>query len=303
MPKNTLIIAGPRGGASTVLGGLRQYVDTGDDVASIGTVVVGNSQPYQRNIERLFTHGRYPEAGDDGYVVSYELYGGSTVRPELTVSAVHPPGRFHWGVGHLSHDEGALARIRSGTAPNPEAVRERYERNIEPELEQGRPTTPDAWETVLLHHYYTADRVLFLLNLHTVLRCPEVNPAYGAADIESAAERFESVAVVPTAVDLLGYDPDADDRGLLRRVAARVFSSGIRDVELLEHLHDNLSIGGAAKSMELLRHVATNESIDFFGVAVPEEGSPQEYTGTLTPDSEDAFESQGFETMVEWLRR
>jgi len=305
MPGDTLVIGGPSGGTSTFLGGLRHHVDKQDGLTLISDVA-GSSRAYQRDIERLFTHHEYPEARDGGYAVSFDLRGDSFARPGATISAVRPPARVHWGMCHPSHDAPLLARIRSGATPDAETVRERYEDDIGPEFERGHaPTTPDDWETVLLHHYYTADRVVFLLNLHTVIDRVDLDLAYDVDDIEHAAEQFESVAVVPTAVDLVGYDPDeaGDDGGILRQVATQVFSSGIRDEQLLERLNEVLNAGTARRTTNLLHYAASDQTVDFFGVAVPDEGSPQEQTGNLTPDGEGGFEVQGFGTVIEWLER
>jgi hypothetical protein len=295
MVGDTLVIGGPSGGTSTFLGGLLRHVDK-EDGLSLASTVTGDTESYKRAVEELFTRREYPPAGSDGYVVSYDLQGRSFARPEVTVSAVDTP---------LPPDgRSLLARIRSGAAPDPETVRERYEDDIRPDLERGHaPLTPDDWETVLLHHYYTADRVIFLLNLHTVFERVDQDLAYDAQDVKHATEEFVSAAVVPTAVDLVDYDPDeaGSDRRLLERAKERLGPSGIRDEALLERLGDVLTVGTARETMDVLNYVDSDQAVEFFGVAVPDEGSPQEQTGNLTPDGEGGFEVQGFGTVVEWL--
>ncbi|WP_254824597.1 hypothetical protein [Haloglomus halophilum] len=305
MPGDTLVIGGPSGGTSTFLGGLRHHVDKQDGLSLVSNVG-GDTQSYELTVEELFTRREYPAARTGGYVVSYDLQGRTFARPETVVSSVLPSGSTQQRLWDPPGDRPLLARIRSGAAPDPETVRERYENDIGPEFERGfSPAAVEDWETVLLHHYYTADRVVFLLNLHTVVDRVDLNLAYDVDDIEHAAEQFESVAVVPTAVDLVGYDPDeaGDDGGILRQVATQVFSSGIRDEQLLERLNEVLNAGTARRTTNLLHYAASDQTVDFFGVAVPDEGSPQEQTGNLTPDGEGGFEVQGFGTVIEWLER
>ncbi|WP_254829301.1 hypothetical protein [Haloglomus salinum] len=304
MVGDTLVIGGPSGGTSTFLGGLLRHVDKQDGL-SLASTVTGDTESYKRAVEELFTRREYPPAGSDGYAVSFDLRGDSFARPGATISAVRPPARG-WGMRHPSPDAPLLARIRSGAAPDPETVRERYENDVRPDFERGHaPTRPDDWETVLLHHYYTADRVIFLLNLHTVFERVDQDLAYDAQDVKHATEEFVSAAVVPTAVDLVDYDPGeaGSDRRLLERAKERLGPSGIRDEALLERLGDVLTVGTARETMDVLNYVDSDQAVEFFGVAVPDEGSPQEQTGHLTPDGEGGFETQGFGTVIEWLER
>jgi hypothetical protein len=303
MPGDTLVIGGPSGGTSTFLGGLLRHVDK-EDGLSLASTVTGDTESYKRAVEELFTHQKYPSARNGGYVVSYGLQGRSFAREEAVVSSVFPSGGPQRRLWDPPGDRPLLARIRSGAAPDPETVRERYEDDIRPDLERGHaPLTPDDWETVLLHHYYTADRVIFLLNLHTVFERVDQDLAYDAQDVKHATEEFVSAAVVPTAVDLVDYDPDeaGSDRRLLERAKERLGPSGIRDEALLERLGDVLTVGTARETMDVLNYVDSDQAVEFFGVAVPDEGSPQEQTGNLTPDGEGGFEVQGFGTVVEWL--
>lgn len=300
MPGDTLVIAGPSGGTPTFLSGLLRHVDK-EDGLSLASTVTGNTESYERAVEELFTHREYPAARTGGYVVSYDLQGRSFASKEAVISSVFPlrgPQRRMWDP---PGDRPLLARIRSGVAPDPGTVRERYENDIRLDLERGlAPAGPDDWETVLLHHYYTADRVIFLLNLHTVIERADLNLRYGVDDIEHATEQFESVAVVPTAVDLIDYDPDVDDGGLFAFLTG-LAQSRFRDAALLERLEEVLPTGTARWTIALLYYVNNTSAVDFFGVAVPDNGSPQEQTGRLTPDGEGGFEVQGFGTVVEWL--
>jgi hypothetical protein len=305
MPGDTLVIGGQSGGTSTFLGGLDHYVDKQDGLSLLDDVA-GDTQSYERTVEELFTRREYPAGRTGGYVVSYGLSGRSFARPETVVSAVCPSGSTQRRLWDPPGDRPLLARIRSGAAPGPETVRERYEDDIRPEFERGfSPATVEDWETVLLHHYYTADRVVFLLNLHTVIDRVDQDLAYDAQDVKHATEEFVSAAVVPTAVDLVDYDPDeaGSDRRLLERAKERLGPSGIRDEALLERLGDVLTAGTARETMDVLNYVDSDQAVEFFGVAVPDEGSPQEQTGHLTPDGEGGFAVQGFGTVVEWLER
>jgi len=305
MTEDTLIIAGPSGGTSTFLGGLLRYVDKQDEVTLVDSIM-GEQEEYRRAIDRLFTARQYPEARRGGYVVRAELQGASFARPGASVFVVQPPGDLGWARHDGARGRSLLARVRSGVAPEPDAVRERYENDIRPDFDRGvSPGTPDDWETVLLHHYYTADRVVFLLNLHAFLERPDRDIAYDVDDLKHATDRFVEVAVVPTAVDLVDYDPDGagDEWGLLERIAERLFSSGIRDEALLGRLVEVLTVGTGGQTLNVLNYVDTDETVEFFGVAVPDEGSPQERMGRPASDGEGGFEVQGFEQVVEWLER
>jgi hypothetical protein len=287
------------------ISGLYHYVDK-QDALTLTSNVVGDSQSYKLAVEQMFTHHEYPDAKGDSYVVSYDLCGNSFERPVVTVSAVCPPVGSHWDMWRPSVDRSLLDRINSGAVPGAKKVRERYENDIKPNLQHGHaPTTPDDWETVLLNYYYTADRVLFLLNLHTVVERADLDLAYDASDVEHASKEFRSVAVIPTAVDLLDYNLNeaGDDCGLLEQAMEKLAPSGIRDETLLDRFKENLTAGMSAQTLNLLNYVDSDEAIDFFGVAVPDAGSPQEETRRLTPDSEGSFEVQGFSTVVKWLER
>jgi hypothetical protein len=296
MTEKTIIIAGQSGGASTFLGGLYHHIEKQDGLKSISSIA-GDREGYERCLDRLFTGHEYPKDMRGGYVVSFELAGGSFARPEAKVSTVRPPRG-------LDVCRSLLPSIRSGTAPEPERVREQYESDIKPELKRGANSiTPDDWDTIMCHHYYTADKALILLNIHKVLNQNPPELAYDVEDIVHAVNRFESVAVVPTAVDLLDYDHDTSDRGIFSAAIDVVFSNRFRDEQLLEHLDEFLTDGEALTTKRILSHIVTNDAVDCFGVAVPDYGSPGESTGNLTPDGEGGFKTNGFEQVVRWLER
>ena len=157
MSEKTIIIAGQSGGKLTFLRGLYHHIEKQDGL-KLSSSIAGNREGYERDLDRLFTGHQYPKDLRGSYVVSFELAGGSFAQPEARVSSVRP----HRG---LDICRSLLPSIRSGTAPEPERVREQYESDIKPELKRGTNSiAPDDWDTIMCHQYYTADNALIRLH-------------------------------------------------------------------------------------------------------------------------------------------
>ena len=301
---SVMLIAGQSGAKSTFAGGFLHHVDKANGFV-INSSVVGNTDDYENEVlNQMFSEGEYPNQTTDGYIAEYELEGKSFSRPGTTVNIIDLPGEFQRDILQRKGGLSLIQRINRGKTDDPADIRSDYKNNIKPDFDRGiSPSTPDDWETTFLHHYYSSNRVIFLLNLYKIAEIDDKELVYGKDAIEHANEKFEDVAVVPIAVDWYGYDPEANDTGFIEGVLKQMINPSIRDSDLLEHLNNHLSLGSARKAKQILNYVESNGEIDLFSVSIPDDGAPANYTGKLTNDGQGGFEVKGFQEVIKWLEQ
>jgi len=198
-----------------------------------------------------------------------------------------------------------LERVRKGTV-DIESKKDDYENNLETTFELGNPLPDsDDQESVFLHHFDEATKVIFVLNLYKVTELDDKELAYSISDIKYAMENFRDVAIVPTAVDLYGYDPDSFDRGLGRRAFDLLLTPGIRDTELMETLENVINPGTDDRANGMLNFAKGNRNISFFSVSVPDRDTPGSVSGHLTDSNNPNgnFAVQGYDEVIRWLER
>lgn len=313
MTDKVMLVAGQSGAKSTFAGGLYEYVDTREGL-SINSKVSGNVEDYDdRVLDKMFEEGEYPGQTDLGYTVEYTISGQAFSRPGTNVTLVDLPGEQQ--EGDESDDKGGLLRppddlpllerVRNGTV-DVEARKQHYENNLKSTFELGNPLpAQEDQESVFLYHFDEATKVIFVLNLYKVTELDDKELAYSINDIEYAMENFGDVAIVPTAVDLYGYDPDSFDRGLGRRVFDFLLTPGIRDAELMETLDSVISPGTDNRANEVLNFAKGNRSVSFFSAAVPDRDAPGNVSGHLanSTDPNGNFAVQGYDEVIRWLER
>jgi hypothetical protein len=261
----------------------------------------------------MFVEGEYPGQTDLGYTVEYTISGQAFSRPGTNVTLVDLPGEQQ--EGDESDDKGGLLRppnelpllerVRNGSV-DIEARKEKYENDLQSTFDLGNPL-PDQedQESVFLYHFDEATKVIFVLNLYKVTELDDKELAYNISDIKYAMENFRDVAIVPTAVDLYGYDPDSFERSLSRRIFDLFLTPGIRDAELIETLDSVINPGSDGRANELLNFAKGNRSVSFFSAAVPDRDAPGNVSGHLTDSNHPNgnFAVQGYEEVIQWLER
>jgi hypothetical protein len=154
-----------------------------------------------------------------------------------------------------------------------------------------------------LYHYYNADDIIFLANLHKIIYQSDPNRqitlAFDKAEIEHAVENFENVAVVPTAVDVIQYDPEDYDPSLLDQAVSILTTPAEADDDLYDAIKAQGGRGIDNRLANVVEYANQNAEVDFFGVAVPDKNVD---SGNLTPDGSGGFEVQGFERVIQWLK-
>ncbi len=176
-----------------------------------------------------------------------------------------------------------------------------YKNNVWDNLRHGRtPRTPSDWETASLYHYYQADKAIFLMNIYNILEIDDREIAYTAEDIAYATSQFSDVAVIPIAVDLIGYDPDTFDQGLIQQIVIPPWQRAHQDEKLIEHLDKHTNLDKHFEAHQILDYVKRDTKIDFFSVSVPNNGAPQ-YDRRLTPDDTGGFVTKGFSEVIRWF--
>lgn len=303
MSNNVILIAGQGGAKSTFAGGLLHHVKK-SETHSVTKKVDGNRTDYEQNvIDRMFGEGQYPEQTDNGYIAHYTIAGSSFVRNDMTVDIVDLPGE---GVGISLNPPGQvplMTRIRNGNVRSRDDIKDDYEDNLESDFKRGiSPNNQQDWETAFLHHYYQADKAIFLLNLWKLTDDDSDEIVYDNEAVEHATDEFTDVAVIPMAVDWFNYDAGQFDPGLLERISMGMLYPGYRDNDLLDFVEDNIGMGTSQKAADVFGYVKQDPEIDFFSVAVPDQGSPQNETGDLTNDGNGGFVVKGFGEVIKWLQ-
>lgn len=305
MPDKVMLVAGPSGAKSTFAGGLYEYVDTREGL-TINSNVSGNVDDYDDRVrDKMFVEGEYPGQTNLGYTVEYTISGQAFSRPGTNVTLADLPGEQQEGLLRPPNKLPLLERVRNGTA-DIESRKEEYENNLQGTFELGNPL-PDQedQESVFLYHFDEATKVIFVLNLYKVTELDDKELAYNISDIKYAMENFRDVAIVPTAVDLYGYDPDSFERSLSRRIFDLFLTPGIRDAELIETLDSVINPGSDDRANELLNFAKGNRSVSFFSAAVPDRDAPGNVSGHLTDSNHPNgnFAVQGYEEVIQWLER
>lgn len=303
MSDRVVLIAGPSGAKSTFAGGLLHYSEKINGYA-VSDTVEGNNTDYEDSlIEPMFSLGEYPAMTEDGYKAHYELTGKSFTKPGLTIDFIDLPGEGQQQALNRPNMVPLMERLREGTAPDEDTVIKKYENNLLQDFKRGRsPATGDDWETTFLYQFYNANKAIFLYNIHKITEQDDRELAYDQKAIEFANDRFTDVAVIPIAVDLLGYDPDDFDPGFVEKTLSTIIKpSLLRDEELINHLHKHITRGDDRTASSILNYVEGEPEVDFFSVSVPDKGAPGTPEDKLTSDGEGGFEVKGFDKVIEWL--
>ncbi|MFB6186974.1 MAG: hypothetical protein ABEI86_08945 [Halobacteriaceae archaeon] len=304
MGSDVLVVGGRFSGRSTFFGGLLHYCEKQAPYTVQSKVVVpgrdlGSKKYNDISVYKMLVENMYPDVYTEGHIYTLKIQSHGMLSDEVSLRKIGIPGHRQSLLDPRTRKP-LLARIRDGQVDSEDTVRERFIYELQPYDDLDLPLGRSEWETIFLYHWYTSDKVLFLLNLHKILDVPERQLALSTEAIDQARSDFSRVAVIPTAVDRLGYDPNSFDRGRFETVVASLRGRRYRDPELLAFLDQNLS-GGVIPAREILHAVATNSAVDCFSIAVPDKGSPETQTGDLTPDGSGGFVVQGFDTLSSWL--
>jgi hypothetical protein len=304
MTGSVMLIAGQSGAKSTFAGGFLHYAEKMRGYNVVDSVA-GNERDYEQSvINKMFAQGEYPDQTRDGYIANYELNGKAFSRPGMEIDIVDFPGEGLESAMQSAGKDPLMLRIRQGRVDDPETVRKEYKQNILPDFRRGNgPNNPDDWETTFLHHYYQADKAIFLMNLFKVTEDDDKELMYDKKAIEHANEQFSDVAVVPIAVDLFGYDPETYDPGFLRRMTNQILRPARRDTELMSHLDGFIDRSSTPRANQIVNYVDGNGELDFFSVSVPDKGTPNSIDDKLTGDGSGGFVVKGFGEVVAWLER
>ena len=297
-----MVIAGQSGSKSTFAGGLYQHVDRSSRLRITQRLKGSEDDYHDRVIRPMFSQNMYPKQTRNGYVVEYEITADGAYIPDTNIEFVDLPGEQQEGLLDPPQAMDLVTKIERGNIPDAETVHENYRNNVRDKFDIGTgPETNHEWETTFLHYYYQADDVLFLMNLHKVIEQAEPL-AYDKMAIEHVVSEKTNVAIVPTAVDLVGYDPDADDPTVTQRVTAglkSLISPQLSDSDLKETISNHLGPGEAREVNNILNYVDQEPQVDFFGVSVPDKNRS---TDELTADGDGGFVTRGFDQVVSWLR-
>ncbi|MFB6101459.1 MAG: hypothetical protein ABEJ73_02725 [Haloplanus sp.] len=302
--KKVMLVAGQSGSKSTFAGGLLQHVQKQPRLRIVDSVI-GDRRDYTKHLkEFMFSKGLYPDQTRNGYIVDYQISGESFARPSTNLSILDIPGEKQ-KIGFQPKGKTRLMlRLQKGQVPDRSTIISKYKNNIEDDFEKGNPpsggsSAQDDWETAILYHLYTADSVIFLLNVHKVIEQDE-NLAYDKDVLEWAQKNFTDVAVVPTAVDMINYDPESYDPGLLERILKSFLTPTISDDELFDALSQHIGMGVSQEARNVIEYADATAEVDFFSVSVPDQNRT---TGNLTDDGSGGFVVKGFDRVIKWLER
>lgn len=295
--KTVALVAGQSGSKSTFVGGLIRHIQNIPDLTIYSDVHGSETDYHQYLIEEMFSKGKYPEQTEDGYQVDFKITGDQFARPKTELTFIDIPGEYQREIfqGRGTSRDPLMLRIRDDKVPDQDTVEQVYEDKIESKFVRGNPpsTTKD-WETTILYHLFQANDVIFLLSLHKIIE-QNIELAYDRDTIEWATNNFRNVAVIPTAVELAGYDPDTYDPGLLERIANILLSPESVDDSLYKTLNTHIN---DQKAMNVINYANAEAEIAFYSVSVPDQNRD---TGNLTDDGEGGFVVKGFDTIIEWL--
>lgn len=290
-----MVIAGQSGSKSTFIGGLRQHAVEEDGVTPVPTPVEGDvdGDYFDGIVKQMSTRRKYPKQTENGYVMKLRLsYGGSMMR-DTEFNLIDIPGEEY---------DLVLSNIRDDIINNnidEDAVSREFEKVL-PKISSKKSVDIPEWETLIKHYYTQAEKVIFLLNINKVIVESELLTVDNQL-IQAVSDEKNEVAVIPTAVDLINYDPgDPDMKG-------KAFLGGYRtyDQKLEDHLDEHIPDGAAPKFNSILNLAEANDQVDFFSVAVPAADPQDPSSNALAPreNSTSGFKTQGFEVVFEWLQQ
>jgi len=292
MPKNheVLVVAGAAGSKSTFIGGLYQHVHRDDDLGIHFTPVEGNYREDFREglLNRMLTQNKYPAQTEDGYIVELTIDGGGTAIPETNFKFIDIPGE------QINEVLPKMQNDIEDEGIDEEQVSNDYD-DIKSDIGGDQQLTIDDYVTIFENFYTNATMVLFLLNIHKLIVRDEML-SVPADLVETTAERKTKTAVVPTAVDLIGYDADDPDFDSTMFFDARKFDEGLR-----RQIEDRIDLSTSPTLVSMVEQVKSDESINMFSVSVPPLKPGETDNEELKPDG-DYFETSGFDQVISWLK-
>lgn len=305
MGNDILVVGGEYSGKLVLFGGQLHYYEKQPSYLTTSHVSApgresGAERYYEALVENMFSQNKYPDHALEAPIHTLNIRSRSHGLGSDNVSVIKLEPPHHGMLWNDTHRKPLLARISDGQVDAEDTIRERFKSVLQPYSAVDPPLNIDDWETIFLYHWYNSDKVLFLLNVSKIIDMDVPELVFSEEDINHAKSDFSRVAVIPTAVDRFGYDPDSYDRGLIESVIASLRGRRYRDIELLDDLTEYIPNQSVAVQ-EILRHVVTDPTVDCFSVAVPDNGSPQTQTGYLTPDGSGGFLVRGFDTLSSWL--
>ncbi|MFC7020350.1 MULTISPECIES: hypothetical protein [Haloarcula] len=293
MPKNNnvMVVAGQAGSKSTFIGGLYRHAHRADDINVTYRKKEGNVEEdfFDGVIKRMNTRGVYPDQTTEGYVVELTLSQGSSLVPDIDFQFVDIPGEQIDIVLSNIWDE------VKNDAIDESRVESEFQ-SVRSKIGGDEALDIGDWETIFKHYYSQASMILFLVNFHKMTIRDE-EPTFDSDVLESVSRQKVKTALVPTAVDLLDYDPSTPDMKSKAMFSARTYDRGLD-----AHLDDKLKLGDVPKVQNLLDHVEQNERIAFFSTAVPPADPTNPKSDKLARDNDGGFVTKGFDEVVTWLR-
>jgi hypothetical protein len=284
-----MVVAGQAGSKSTFIGGMYQHVHRQENISINYRKVEGDvdNDFFNGVIKQMTTRGVYPDQTKEGYVVELTMSHGSTLVPDPTLEFVDIPGE---------QIDRVLSRVWDDIKAGNIETSESDFQSVRSKIGGDQALSVDDWETVFKYYYSNASMVIFLVNLHKIIIRDE-SPTVGTDELEQISKDKIKVAVVPTAVDLLGYDPE--DSNLKNKLG---LGSRSYDKKLKEHIESHLTLGDAPELLNLLQHVEQNKKLDFFGTSVPPANPKNTDSEDLASSSDGGFQTSGFEEVIEWLK-
>jgi hypothetical protein len=138
---------------------------------------------------------------------------------------------------------------------------------------------------------------MFLGNIHKI-SIRNDPPTIDTQILDSVADHRVKTAFIPTAVDLLDFDPEADsDFKSSFGIVARDF-----DQALMERINNRISEHDAPAFTNLLAGVEQNTQVDFFGTSVPPADPTDPDDERLEPHPDGGFKAKGFDQVIKWLK-
>jgi hypothetical protein len=285
MPDRTLLYSGQMGGKSTFIGGLYSHLST-QNGKKVSYRVQTEPEDFEKQlISPLLEQHQYPHQNPDPYLIDFIVKEESHTQPSTEVTVLDVPGE----VVELSRHEPPWKDQR-----DEETIERRYaELDVDEDYRDYVP--PAEWGTVLTHEYNRSDNLIFLLNLYKLFMTNQPTLAYHADDLREAAKE-KDVAVVAIGTDILNHEPREDIVGrsgildYIRKSGAPV------DSALLEELDGTTP----PRVTNILSTIKMNDSISFFGVAVPSRESGEDVRPVVTEDG--GIETWGFGNAIRWMK-
>jgi len=288
---HVFVMAGQAGSKSTFIGGLYQHVKRRSDYSVSYRPEEGATREdfTEGLIQPMLSRGLYPDQTDDGYVVKVILSSGSRVLPDIEFNFVDIPGE---------KIDIVLNRVRDDVINDSieDDIDKKFNK-IQGKLGGSQEVTPDEWETVLKRYYDQSTMVMFLGNIHKISIRNDA-PTIDTQILDAVAEHRVKAAFLPTAVDLVDFDPGTDSNFKSRfGTTSREF-----DQALMERINNRISEHDAPAFNNLLAGVEQNTQVDFFGTSVPPADPTDPDDERLEPHPDGGFKTKGFDKVIEWLK-